>query len=265
MRDTGPSLVVRAMADNTFALRFAGTHVSPSTVRLRDLYDVLHAFESAISITSHQQLGGPQVDLHLVNIREGSTECWLSVNTAGYKAAALCAEAIAARNLSHLPAKARDNLLAIQTKARIKDWTLSIFDGNGMAPAEIGPDTEFVTDAIVTGRSSLTGWVNRVGGTERPTAQIILADFRRFTAEIAGTDLAAELGRLLYSSVTFDGEAQWATPDWRLVDFKIIGIAGVNQDLELLATLQRLAEIAGDSWDDVDPDEYVANLRSEEL
>ncbi|HVC95157.1 MAG TPA: hypothetical protein VND64_15780 [Pirellulales bacterium] len=252
------------MPDHVFGITIAGPGVSPETIRLRDLYDILQAFEAAVSDTSrHQGRGAGGTEFHLVGIRRGSAECAIAIDEPGYAAAAFCATAIASGDLSVLPERARDGLFSIKAKVRPRDWIFRISSGNGMPTAEIKGDTHFVTDAVVSGASSLTGRLLRVGGIPRPTAQLALPDGRKLTVAIASEELAVRMGTLLYRVISVEGEAKWSSADWSLLDFKVTNVGNYDQDANITGTLAALAEIAGDYWSDIDPDEYIMILRGE--
>ncbi len=251
------------MAEKIFEISIEGQGVAPETIRLRDLFDVLSAFETAVIVTAGQlSADSAEAELHLVGIHKGSTACTVSTAPAGYRAAALCTEAISRRDLSQLPMKARKGLLDVHAKARARKWRICVSDGNGMKPAEIEPDTTFIADATIAGLSSLSGKLDRIGGSASPTANFLMADGRRFTADVANQELAAQLAPLLYRFVSVEGEAKWSSIDLTLLDFKITGISGYDDSADIRETLDELAKISGGFWDSIDPDEYVAGLRS---
>jgi hypothetical protein len=249
----------------TFDFTIAGAHVAPNTVKLRDLYELLHALEIAIGATASEYLGLPgQTDLHLTDIAAGSTGCVLSTSQAGYSAATHLASAIASRDLSEIPERARISILELQKHLKPKKWTVRVSDMDGMPDAEIAPDTEFSTNSIITGHSLLTGWLIRVGGSPRPTAAILLPDLRRLTVSIQSEELAKTLGGMLYSNISVDGDAEWTTPELRIVGFKITGLVGYDETANIEDALRELSAIAGDFWDDLDPNDYVSSLREDE-
>lgn len=253
-----------SVGEKTFEISIEGLGVSPETIRLRDLFDVLHAFEAAVVFTAGQWLGDSEAaELHLVGVRSGSTTCSVAVAPQGYAAAVLCADAIRKGDLSQLPAKARKGLSDVSTKARTRNWTIQFF-GNGEVPgAVIAPDTIFIADATIAGRSSLSGKLERIGGSASPTANFLLAENRRFTADVASQELAARLAPLLYHFVSVEGEAKWSSADLALVEFKITSISNYDENSDIAETLDELAKISGSCWDEIDPDEYIAGLRSE--
>lgn len=258
------SYMVRPMEEKNFGITIDGQGVSPSSIRLRDLYELMHAFETAVAVTAAQKQGArADASLRLVDIAAGSARYRVALSPEGYAAALLCAAAIASRDLSGLPEKARDSILLIKTKTRTKGWVVRTVGDNGMPAAEITPQTEFTTDAIVSGATSISGWLIRVGGTPRPTALLRLPDNRRLTATIASEELAVKLGPLLYRFISVDGEARWSSADWSLIDFKITALAEYDSEGSLTATLDELATISEGYWDDIDPDDYIASLRSE--
>ncbi|HVC96886.1 MAG TPA: hypothetical protein VND64_24620 [Pirellulales bacterium] len=252
------------MDSKTFAISIGGKGVSPSTLRLRDLYEILHAFEAAISFTAAQGGGQYETDFHLVGIKEGnSADCTIAIANPAYGAAVRCAAAVANRNLSELPERARDSLLSIRSKARARNWHIRFSDGEGMPTAEIAADTDFITDSVLSGPSSIAGQLLRVGGAPKPTANLLLLDGRRLTAAIANKELAARLGEKLYHVISVDGEARWTSADWSLIDFKITGIGEFEATERITHVMDDLASIAGDFWDEIDPDEYIASIRAE--
>lgn len=242
-----------------------GSDLSPATLRLRDLYDILHAFEAAVAFTAGHSPGPDETGFHLVGIKEerGNADCLIAIDRSAYEAAVRCASAVARRDLSELPEKARNSLLAIKRKAKARDWHIRLSDGDGMPTAEIAPDTDFVTDAVLSGPSSIAGTLLRVGGTPCPTASIMLLDGKRLAASVANQDLAVRLGSLLYRVIAVEGEARWRTSDLSLIDFKITGVGQYQDQEALTSVLADLSSIAGDYWDEIDPDEYIAGLRAE--
>jgi hypothetical protein len=242
--------------DQRFLIKIDGRDVSPETVRLRDLVDVLRNYELAIGITA-----GLPIDLHLVEIFPQSADCMLAVQPSGFAGAVVCAQAIANRDLSPLPEKARESIREIQAKARKQNWRISMGGIDGVK-AEIDADTEFLDSAVIRGRSSLVAQLVRIGGTPVPTAHFLYSDNRRFTAAIATPELAVDLAPRLYRVIEVHGEAYWSTGSLRLVKFKITEIGSYDDRANMAETLRELSAIAGDYWDDIDPDEYIADLRA---
>ena len=257
------SQAVRAVAEKVFGITIDGQEVSPSSVRLRDLYELMNAFEAAVAITAAQKQGSKaDVSLRLVSISSGSANYRLAISPDGYSAAVTCAKAIASRDLSGLPQKARESILFIKSRTTSRGWAFRTSGDNGMPVAEITEQTEFTTDAIIAGTTSISGKLLRIGGMH-PTAQLLLPDGRRLTADIATEELAMRLSPLLYRFIAVEGEARWTTADWFLVDFKITALAEYDAEINLMATLDELATISDGFWDEIDPDDYIARLRSE--
>lgn len=250
--------------EKTFEVKIEGTGATPQTIRLRDLYEVLHSLEAAVSATASRYTTKQPADFHLTKITGGSTGCHIALDPQAHSAAAICMRAIAARDLSPLPSQARESLISLRTKLRSHDWTVRVEGSNGIPTAAIAPDTEFKTDTVVRGRSTLSARVVRVGGLPRPTAHLVFPDNSRLIASVANESLAMRLGELLYRTVSVDGDAFWTGSDWKLTDFRITSIGTYDQDAGLLETLRKLSDIAGDFWDELDPDEYIASLRADD-
>ena len=133
-----------------------------------------------------------------------------------------------------------------------------------MPSAAIDADTSFLTNALVNGLTTLVARIDRIGGVDRPTAQLLLLpDGRRLNAKISSRQLAAELAGDLYKTLSLEGEATWSTADWRLEEFKITAKGPYSSGIDVADALKQLAVIAGDAWDEIDPDEFISSLRSD--
>lgn len=240
-----------------------GPGVDPATIRLRDLYEVLHAFEAATNAIANPEGGKTtSIDFHLTEIRPGSATYVMTTSEEGYAAAIACAEAVARSDVSTLPARAKEALIALRMKSRKTGWSFRWQSTEETAVLQA--DTEFVEDPCISGGTTVAGRIERVGGTLYRTAALSLLSGQRITAQVASEELARQLGARLYEVVSLRGDATWTTgDDLRIVAFRITGIEPYRSDANVLGTLRALRETAGDFWDAIDPDEYIRDLRSE--
>ncbi len=251
------------MNEKQFAISIEGQGVDPTTIRLRELYEILHGIEAATNaVASQKGRFGEPIDFHLTAVHSGSATYLMTTTLEGYSAATACADAVARRDISELPDRAKEVFLGLRSKAKKTGWTFSMFH-NGDIPAVISSSTEFIADSIISGQSTVAARIERVGGTSHRTATMILLDGRKITVPVATEALAKELGARLYMLVSLSGEAKWTTGDMSLIGFRITEIHDYQGDSKITETLQSLAEIAGDFWDEIDPDEYIGDLRSE--
>jgi hypothetical protein len=248
-------------------IQIDGKSSTPDAVRLKDLFDVLLALEAASAAAAAEKQGDllapfEDQDFHLVRINEGSTGCVMTTGDDLYRGFGICATAIVGKDISALPERSRDALLAIQTKARIRNWTVELAGKNGIPTAMITPDSDFL-ESELTGWSTIFGTLLRIGGAPKATAQLQLSDGRRFTADIDSQALATSLSPALYHEVSLEGIAKWGGPDLKLIDFKVTAIGAYDATSDILDSLKALSHAAGDFWDNVEADEYIRTLRSE--
>ena len=153
---------------NTFNIRIEGNDSTPDAIRLRDLFDVLLALETAAAAAAEADSGrAPEqhTDFHLIGIASGSTGCAIATGPSGFTGINLCASAIARNDISVLPERSRDALIAVWTKTRNREWTVRVAGENGMPIATISRDSEFV-EAQLEGGSTISGKILRVGGCQ---------------------------------------------------------------------------------------------------
>jgi hypothetical protein len=116
----------------------------------------------------------------------------------------------------------------------------------------------------IRGSTSLVIHLIRVGGEERSTATIRVPDGQKLTAEIASSRLAQELGTMLYQDIEVCGEAAWASKTYKLLEFKITGIGPYKEsESDPLHAIEQLSVLSRGIWDNVDPRQYVADIRAD--
>jgi len=253
--------------DKEVKLKIDGLNVSPETVPLPDLLDILRGFVGALT-ASATQAGVRKADIHvsLIGVDEGSDTLTLVANDATAFQASRLITAIAKDDSGQLPPAARRSVRRLWGVARRRQWTVCLeSDIKGVKfKATIVPDVQPFVVSIVKGATSQLVYVVRAGG-ENPTAQVRLASGDVFTARAASKKVAESLGSHLYQWVEIVGEGQWNTKTWTFDDFRIDGI---GEYLEYLAdpesAVQKLTELSKGHWDRIDPTEYIRELRSDD-
>ncbi|MHB1156183.1 MAG: hypothetical protein ACYC26_05015 [Phycisphaerales bacterium] len=115
---------------------------------------------------------------------------------------------------------------------------------------------------LVTGNTSLTGQLVRVGGaTAQRCAMRLPTQSRLVFARIEGTEIAQQLGQWLYQDVTVTGYATWVrTTPWRVLQFVVLEIDGPKKR-SYLDVLQEAAKLGHQRWNSItDPDEYLSEV-----
>jgi hypothetical protein len=79
--------------------------------------------------------------------------------------------------------------------------------------------------------------------------------------------MAEELGHRLYKVIALRGEGEWNAATHKLVSFKADGIEPYDHDAgaDAIAGFKELAAIGGNPWENIDPDQYAREVRSEDV
>ena len=253
------------MRNQTFKFKIDGKGVSPKTVSARDLFDLIFNLESAFATTAKDSGAKDHDDLQIsiVEISAGSDELTLAVSDRMFKAAAKVSNAIASNDFSKIPMQVHGRLRDLWKKAKSTNWTLRFCqNGNGIADASIAPDNEILKPGAIDGPTTLYGFVERVGGSERQTLQILLLSGERHTIGIKTKELAQQIAAHLHTIVGIEGDATWDIATWKLSEFKATAVVEYK-DTSLPDAFESLAAVSGGHWDDVNADEYVGEFRSD--
>ncbi len=247
-----------------FDFNIEGEGASPSTVGLRELIDVLTNLESVVSITAKSQWRDIQSEseLHLVKISEGSVGLTFAATDRMYEAAKVVTRAISENRYDKVPVSAHDALrkLSRRAKATGRRYRMSS-KNNGMAEATITPDKELLLPTEISGKSTLLAKIDRVGGEQSPTASVYLERGEKLTVELKNKQMALALRDYLFKWVALEGEAIWDFESWAIKRFVVERI-GEYRDTLVKEAFRCLSEAAGDRWESIDPEEFVAGLRS---
>ncbi len=239
-----------------------GPGVTPATVSLTDLVDVLATFQAAINVTSDGK-----TSISLTEIRGGSDMIVLDVNQNAAQAAAVVIDAVESGDDSKLKPGARNHVRKIWKKVKNRNWnfiSLAIPDSTSV-PANatrITKDRDPFSIPKSSGRTSVMAYVTRVGGEPQATVKFNLSDKKGFTADVKSTAIAERIP--LYKYVQLQGNAEWDTRDWSLLELVVDEIGPYEHSAaDPCGSLDRLADLSGNTWDDIDPTEFFNDLRCE--
>lgn len=253
------------MRNHRFTFVIEGDGVSPNTVSVRDLYDVVSNLEAAIAITARYSGASDDDDLmlSLVDISPGSDTLTCAVSAKMYGAASVVSHGISSRDFSRIPVPAHPRLYALQRKASNASWSLGFHaNGNGIARAVIRPDDELFKPPRIEGSTTLYGRCDRPGGERPPTARLTLLTGERVAIRLANRQLAKQIGMRLFEVIGLEGVATWNTEDWSLASFKAQRLTEYHET-DPVTAFRHLADAADGFWDTVDPDAFVADLRAD--
>jgi hypothetical protein len=124
----------------------------------------------------------------------------------------------------------------------------------GAVLARIGPKSydDIAQSAFISGETSITGEVKRVGGaTEVRCALRVPFQHRLLFCKVASTDIARQLGDCLYKRVTANGRVMWIRGTWRIRAFTIISVNPIKEG-SLSDAFEALYDAGGRGWDSID-------------
>ncbi len=259
----GPPLLISSSGMRFFRLVINGEGVTPATVPLEDLADILRALREAVlhaAVDAGESKS--RVFLSLTKIEEGSDTLTITESQEASVGSGRILAAIHSRDLSGIPARSRQSIRKIWSKAQRRDWTIALNNGN--QPAIIDPKNEFPTPRFMRGNTTLCAEILRIGGT-RPRALLKLPDGTKRTFPIVSKAVAETLSPKLYRVVSLNGEAAWAVGTWKIAEFKIMSAGEFDERrADPVAAFDRMRQIAGGRWNKIDPDEYVRDQRSDD-
>lgn len=248
---------------NKIALTINGEGVSPETVPIADLIHILSQFSTALKATAESQGTLPRnINISLVDIRDGSDELTLHTDAKTHKHAQRIVDSLSSGDASGLPAKARNSLQNLWSRLNSRKWDVEVSRNGKSTAATIRHDKPLFGSTTTAGTTSVVAYIIRAGGDD-PTVAIKLQTGERLTAAVESRDLAQSLGKLLYKNVELIGEAMWATADFKMLTFRVTEIGKyVQEQSDPAATLETLSRLSGGLWDEIDPDEYLSDMRS---
>ena len=173
--------------------------------------------------------------------------------------------AIAKNDFSLIPPQTKLGLHKLWKRARREDWTFQFQPiSNQIVFAEITPDNEICASELATGNTDLLAQCQRVGGKQPATAKVLLTTGENLTVTLKNQDQGRQLGHLLYDLVVLKGQATWDTSQWQVVAFEVEEILPF-EGRGASESFAAIAKLSGNHWDDIDPDEYVHQIRSESV
>lgn len=259
------------MNKNTLKLRIIGDAVLPQTVKASDLGALLINWEDAVTATFQGEtlLGSElrEAVVSLIDVAEGSNVLVFAIASAALTAVGMISEAVAGRRFADIPFKAQRAIYEISKQADRTGWAVEIVADEqlNIKQAIISSDNPVPPPIVprAVGTTTLSGRLLRVGGA-KPKAEIRLNVGDRQIVYIDVNEAQArQLASKLYEDVSIEGRATWNTNDWSIHDFKATRVTDYQAG-GLVRAFEELAELSGGIWKDVDPVDYLNELRSED-
>ena len=250
----------------SFEFRIVGNELTPETLRLTDLAAVITEIEKAIApvISRESPEAAENFIISLKSVEEGSAKLRLASPyyfRAAQAAFVILALAIKENAYTKLPEETQKSLHSLRQLSRKRNWTFELRkDARRKLPlAQITPSAIEPATRTIRGFTTIYGQIMRTGGIQ-PKVQIQFLDGNLISCEVDKAT-AISLGSHLYSAGRFEGEATWDLDDeYRIVGFRITDARDFVQ-APVREAFNQLSEKIGKFFSDVDPDEFVAQLR----
>lgn len=257
------------ITETVIEIRLAGSGLVPGNVRSKDLAEVIDSVEDMIASLierEYPEISKEDVIVGLVALKEGSVRLQFASQLPNLvrPAYARLAQSVQKEDYTGLPSSSLDSLKKITSFSRRKNCELEFWTHNGKSEmlATIKPNTLIQPIPLIAGPTTIYGEVIRVGG-KHPRAVIQLES----TVTVSCTldiSLAKQLAMRLYTWVGLYGTGKWNAKDFKLDDFNIERILDY-EDAPITNAMSELSKLIGGYFDDIDPEQYVAELRGGEL
>jgi hypothetical protein len=253
--ERGESSDVRRPA--ALEVRFEGSGVTPDDVFVPDLAEVIRAVQrlTAGRIPDEASPLAPEERLRLVKVLRGSAIYRL----AGPPPAVAVARLRILGEVIGEPDKIGDHDYLLEpvnvlSRAAAKlGCRISIREAgpDHAILARIGPETydDLSRSILVTGQTSFSGRVERVGGATRSRCGLRVAFQKRMLiCRVPNPEVARVLGENLYRTVVASGTASWIRTTWRVFGFRIESVRPLEQG-SIVEMLGDVRDAGGSDWD----------------
>ncbi len=124
-------------------------------------------------------------------------------------------------------------------------------------------------EAGYLGLTTIFGICIRAGGDHRASAELKLFNERVIKVRLKSRSLAVEVGKRLYKTIGLEGEAEWSLDSNEILKFTATKLTPYNEcradgtEVTVLDAIRSLSEVSRPRWDNIDPEQFVRDLREE--
>ncbi|MDD5302414.1 MAG: hypothetical protein PHS14_04820 [Elusimicrobia bacterium] len=250
-----------------FRFRLSGQGISPETVEVSELIEILEAVRDAV--TSLMPTYEPETKngavFSLVEITKESLGFVFksSVPKEAEKAVRAVTRAIKSGNLGHIPAGSARGISRIASVTKRKRATASFMPARRQTVlAEVTPGSVFTQALEIDGATAtLYGKVEKVGGaTPKVTLRLSKEDML-FSCD-ASEEIAKDLGKRLYEWVGVEGSVTWRSSDLAAASFRIAKILPYREE-NLSEGFRELAALIGPTWANLNVMDTLEEIRGD--
>ena len=240
----------------------------PATTSIPNLLSAVHEMDRGA-----RAYAGPSIAkdkslpiMALTEIRKGSLELVYESSPHFAVHAQAFAQDIADQNWNAMPLEAFNAVTNLyKTKLRLgAELKIKSIWADATLITTIAVDAEMPkrTVGMLQGTTTLAGQVIQTGGAS-PAIDFRIDSSRKIIHGIAVDELTArKLGERLYTPVLLRGIATWNTQTWEIQSFKFEGVIE-SKYTGAVAGLAMLQELSRGVWDDVNIDQFIAEVRGD--
>ena len=246
--------------EDIIELRFFGGGVSPETVRVKELVELITSIEDSLLATvlkDNPEIDPKDIYISLVEIKDKSEGLRFLPNLKEVVVPAFLAitSAISTSNFSQLTSKTLDKLLPIQKFIKDRNCEAE-FKLNDQTLATIGSDYLDWNKAAIAqrrftyGETVVYAKVLRTGG-KRPTVALQIRGIQSLFFLEVSQIMARNLGMKLYETVKLSVDARWEIGSYQLIDFRIKEILDF-ESTDASEGFEELRNELSKYWDTID-------------
>jgi len=252
--------------ESSLDLWMKGERSLPEDFSLKDWAEVFLAVQKAIEEEGKRD--GLSLEsspiVALLGIERGSSGLKLGIAERAIRGMARITRGLSTGDMSDVSPMTREPLAEIEKFVRRRNLTLEL-NGHGSIPSAIisekHPVPPLPKETQIRGTTTILASCIRVGGV-KPTAKVVFVTKKGELTIRVSKAQAARLAASLYGEVLLVGIATWDSRTWEVIGFELEKIEDSPQKNGWKA-IEELAEKSGETWDSIDPDEFVLEFRGE--
>lgn len=244
-------------------IKLTGEGISPENIDALEIAKFITSLVEAIKpLTENFEEVSPL--LNFQNIAHGSVALTFSSRRSDtYSAYSELTNRISTNNYYGLPTKSIDALNAISKQSKRLGCAAEFHNLENHSVAKITPFTVIKEDEpiYIEGETTIYGYIESVGG-KKPHVRLELSNGSKISCEAKDREQIRKLGGLLYTEIGLVGTAKWRIPEMEMERFEIKEILEYR-GASFSETMDFLSKIAGNSFDNLDVENWLTEIRGD--
>ena len=252
--------------NNTFEIRLDGMGISPATVKIKDLTDIISSFEEImihLIKREHPDIDTDEIVIGLSEVLDGSAKFRFQSFLPSILATFITfTHAIANNDYKYVPLEPIRKMFECSKKLKCNiEFRKSVDSKEPLA--KITPDTKITApeDQFIEGQTTIYGVIERVGGKD-PTVMVTLLNGQTVYCKV-DAEFAKKIASRLYNCVGLIGTARWDLESYKIESFKILDITNYEYT-PISGSISELSAMIGKYWsNEQDVVKAISELRGE--